>query len=167
MKNIDLDRLYEIAAGQAERLSDEMYGIAYLIKKNYDLLSALSDIRSSGEFKKKLIADLTPGASKIFTDTIALLVDQGLLGELDEVSRRFTLLVAQKNNIRYDELIFSEKPGPEILGKFYKIGGDKIKFRVQIDSSIAGGFIWKTMDGKVMDASIKGRLSQMREEISA
>ena len=167
MKEMDLDRLLEISGERAEALCDELYRISYLVKQNYELMSALTDPKLAGEAKKKVIGDLMPGASKIFSEIISLMIDQELIKELDQVSVDFTLLVAKKMNIRFDEVIFSEKPGEDILNKFKKIAGDKIRYRIQIDPTLIGGFIWKTMDGKVMNASIKGRLSQIREEIAA
>jgi ATP synthase F1 delta subunit len=166
VKEIDFEKLFELSGVGALALEEELYGFKKAITSNYELGDFLYDLRQSKEAKKKIVTDVFPGASKMFHDVISLIIDEELCRNISEISRSFGALVANKKKIRFDELVFSEKPTDELLGKFKKIAGERVRFKIEIDPSIMGGFIWKTMDGRIMDASIAGRLSQMKEEIA-
>jgi ATP synthase F1 delta subunit len=163
MNKIDLGKLLELAGDKAEKLEREWHELS----RERELIDVLGDPRQTAEMKKSLVKEVFSGKSHLFIELIGLLIDQDLARSIPKLSEEFTRLVAAKEKVRYDELVFPEKPSEELLAKFNKLAGDKVKFRVSIDKELIGGFIWKTMDGRVMDASIAGRLSKIKEEISA
>ena len=160
-------KLFELSGKNALTLEEELYRLKKAISLNYELADFLADGQKPKEAKKKVGKDLFPGNSKTFHDLLSLIIDKEIAKDIPEISKSFSALVADKEKIRFDELIFSGTPSEELIKKFQKIAGEKVRFKIEIDPSLMGGFIWRTMDGRIMDASIAGRLSQIREEITA
>lgn len=167
MKNVDIVKLVELAGDEAEKLQEELYRLTKLIALNFQLANFIEDIGKPAEAREKMIIDAFPSSSRTFKGMINVLIKNELCRKIPEVSAEVSEIVAKKLGVRFDELVFSEKPAEELLLKFNKIANGKVKFRIEIDPSIMGGFIWKTADGRIMDASIAGRLSAIKEEIAA
>ena len=165
MKHVDVLKLYDFAGDSSGLLEEELNRFSKLLSGNFELKMFLCDGGQPIDARKKVVEDVFPDPSKIFSELISLVIDMGL--NIQDISDEFTKIVSARQDIRFDELIFYEMPTDEILNKFKKLAGDKVKFRIKVDRGIMGGFIWKTMDGKVMDASIAQRLSNIKEEISA
>ncbi|MFA4967035.1 MAG: F0F1 ATP synthase subunit delta [Candidatus Margulisiibacteriota bacterium] len=167
MNQIDIKKLVELAGEEAEVLQEDLYRFTNMIVSDFTLMSFIEDISKPGEVRRKVIEDAFPSSSKIFKKLVPVLIKEEFCRSIPEISEEVTKIVAGKLNVRFDELIFSEKPEENLLSKFAKMTDGKVKFRVRIDPAIMGGFIWKTMDGKVLNASIAGRLSAIKEEITA
>ena len=166
-KKIDLNKLMQIAGEQDERIEEELYKFSIVFEKEFDLKYFLKNPRYASQDKRKLAQSIFPGFSPLFWDLLELLIKEGLVDRIGELSKEFTKMVAEKNGKNYDVITFPEKPAKELMAKAKRKAGEEIVLRFEIDPSIIGGFIWKTMDGKMLDASLRGRLAQLKEEINA
>jgi len=167
VKNVDIVKLVELAGDDTEKLQEELYRLTKLLALNFELANFIEDISKPAEARGKMIIEAFPSSSKTFKGLISVLIKNELCRKIPEISAEVTELAAKKLGVRFDELVFSEKPAEDLLLKFNKIANGKVRFRIEIDPSIMGGFIWKTGNGKIMDASIAGRLSAIKEEIAA
>ena len=164
MKNVDIVKLVELAGDDTEKLQEELYRFTKLLALNFELANFIEDISKPAEAREKMILDAFPSSSRTFKGMLNVLIKNELCRKIPEISAEVTEIVAKKLGVRFDELVFSEKPADELLSKF---SNGKVKFKIEINPAIIGGFIWKTGDGRVMDASIAGRLSAIKEEIAA
>ncbi|MFA6431979.1 MAG: ATP synthase F1 subunit delta [Candidatus Margulisiibacteriota bacterium] len=166
-KKIDFNKLLQISGENCGRLEEELYKFSKVFEKEFDFKYFLKNPRYASQDKRKLAQSIFPGFLPLFWDLIELLIKEGLVDRVAEISKEFTKILADMDDKRFDVVVFSEKPTKELIAKAKKKAGDKISLRFEIDPSILGGFIWKTMDGKMLDASLRGRLAQLKEEINA
>lgn len=167
MKGIDLPKLYRLAGEGAERLEEDLYKFARVYEKDYELKCFIKNEKYTVSDKVKLAKSVFPDFIKVFWELFEVLIKEGFMDKLSLVSEEFTKLVAKESGKRFDSVLFAENPEKKIVDKLRTIAGKDVVLRIDIDPNIGGGFIWQTMDGKVLNASVCGRLMQLKEELAA
>jgi len=165
MKQVNLNRLYDLAGNKALELEEGFYTLRKLLEKNFNLMVFLENSLIPKEQKKKLLKDLLKSPPKFLIELINLLIDEELEKEIIKLSHEFSELVSKKQKIKLVEVTTafpledSEKKGIESLLK------EKSLLRLQLDPSLLGGFKLKVAGGLSLDASLKGKLNKLREDL--
>lgn len=166
MKQIDLDKLFEIAGENAQGFEKELHAFYQLLYKNFELRVFFEDQSFTKESKKKLFLEICPSASKLFNDFIVLLIDNDLTKEIMKTAVKYSKLISQKEKIIFVDVASAFPLSGEDLEKIKDFAGQNITMRVEIDPLLVAGIKILCSDGRFFDGSLKGRLLKLKGEIS-
>ena len=163
---VDLEKLYDLAGGQAVTLAAEMFEFKAYWLQHPEIGGFLNRPEYHLTARREIIEKLGVGHSDIFQQLLALLLENGLLTELPWLTEKFLLLVEKRQQLQFAELETAGPLGLAELEKIKKTFGPRLRYRQVIKPEIGGGFILKFIDGKVFDASVSGELDRLRLEMA-
>ncbi|MCY4087606.1 MAG: ATP synthase F1 subunit delta [Actinomycetia bacterium] len=107
-------------------------------------------------------------ADPTFRNFLVLLAEKGRLADAEEVHREFERLVAIDERVMRVELTtaqeLSEGEAQEILAQIEQRSGRRVEATRTVDPDLIGGLILQAGSMRV-DASVRGRLDKLREEL--
>jgi len=162
--DIDYEKLYALAKNKREEkaLEADLYILKKFLNHNYDAKLFMEDISASKENRKKFLKEIFPATSRIFWELANFVVDRDKVAQLSLISENYTRFLAKKENIDFAEIILAQDVPGEVLGRIRKKLGGNISFKKLINPKILGGFIVSKIDGTIFDASLLGRLNQLK-----
>jgi F0F1-type ATP synthase delta subunit len=165
VKELDLLKLYQIAGAEAGALEGELHDLAYRLLRDLKLKAFWNDSAIPLKPKKDIFGELYPDVSAIFSRLFVLLVTEGLIGKVPWLAGKYSELVSSQTGIR-SVVVKSARPLAEAarteIAK--KIGpGHRLEFRVRPE--LIGGIKVQWENGRRIDASLSGLLSNMKEEL--
>ena len=166
MKEIDVKKLFDLAMDEVVALEEGLYAFSSLLRYNYYLCVFFENGAVTPEQKKKMFADLHPGAEPILKQVAELLIDEGLERSLGRLSEELTKMVSDRLKITFADVV---TPFPLTDGErvgIEKFVGDKAHLRVKIDPSLIGGVRVMTSDGRLLDVSLKRTIERLKEEMT-
>ncbi|OGB89755.1 ATP synthase F1 subunit delta [candidate division WOR-1 bacterium RIFCSPHIGHO2_01_FULL_53_15] len=165
MKEIDLEKLYEIAGKEALTIESELNSLAKLLVKNFELRTFFENATFSKEAKTKLLAEVMPGVSVLFRNLIGLLIDENMEKAAIKLSERFTQLAARKTGTVFAEVAAAAALSEGEKKKIVDWLGGQVNLREEIDPDLIGGVKIFTSDGKYFDGTLSGALENLKESI--
>jgi F-type H+-transporting ATPase subunit delta len=120
--------------------------------------------------KLKVVHDLTPGAEPLVHNLVGVMLSNGLVSSLPQVAAVFQgLLDADRGHSRATITTAVEVDKP-VIGEIQQwletITGKKLIAQSDVEPVIIGGFVARVGD-RLVDASTRNRLLQLREKMSA
>lgn len=159
-----------VESGETDRLFKDMIAVREIVAEVPHFVKALSDerIRLSNRFStaRKIIKAL--GLSKYSGDAILLLIQNGRVAVLPYMANGIisNLRLRKKLTIAHAQ-VADRCVGEDVQSRIEKIltriVGMEVECEVNIDPSLVGGFVVEVGDFR-FDASIKGKLTRMKEE---
>src|SRR3989344_350864 len=165
MKEIDLEKLYEIAGKEALTIESELNSLAKLLVKNFELRTFFENATFSKEAKTKLLAEVMPGVSVLFRNLIGLLIDENMEKAAIKLSERFTQLAARKSGTVFAEVGAAAGLSEGEKKRIVDWLGGQVNLREEIDPDLIGGVKIFTSDGKYFDGTLSGALENLKEAI--
>lgn len=173
LEKVYADALFELAIenNTLDEIYDEMIAVCNVLNKNPDFVKLLGIPTVSNEDKKSLISNCFEGkvCDTVF-NFLNVLCDNGRFKYYLSITDEFKALYNDKNGILEVEVIttssFSDNLKQKLLEKLSKNSGKKIILNEKIDSSIMGGIVLKYNNTQI-DASVKARLDNMRQQIDS
>ncbi len=166
MKEIDLQRLYEICGERAAGLEQEIYEFLSLLDHNFDLKVFLEDPGITAERKKELLQGLLDDRSPLFLQLLFLLIEEGMIKQVRPLAAEFTAFISAKTGTQYIKVISASMlTGEEKERIKKKLGPSRVRY--EVDPLLIGGLMIKWEGGQFMDASFAGNLKELKEKISA
>ena len=161
---VDYSRLYEIAKAKNEEkpLESDLYALKKFLDSNYEARLFLDDISVDKDLRKDFLKEVFKASSTIFWDLILSLIEKEETSLLHDISERYTRFVARKEEISFAELILARELPLETVDLIKKKFGDDISYKITIDPNIIGGFTIRKIDGTVFDASLSGRVKDLK-----
>jgi len=108
------------------------------------------------------------GLQKELRNLLAVLINNGRIGEVHEVSKAWRAEMQERMGIRQAEIVtareLSGKERDELVAGVGKLAGSRIQANFKLDSSIIGGTVVR-IGSTVYDGSVRGRLERLREEL--
>jgi ATP synthase F1 delta subunit len=158
---MDLDMIGEVSA--------ETEVILEAFKENPEFPELMRSPSLSGDDKKDVLLKVFEG--KISTPTLnflCILVDKGRIGRLRAIVKAFEDLTDERNGITKGDIYSAIPLSEEQLKKFEEETGRLLHKNVRLisilDKSIIGG-VRIYVDGKVIDASVKNRLENLKQSL--
>jgi F-type H+-transporting ATPase subunit delta len=120
--------------------------------------------------KRAALEDMLTGSDELFLNFIRLLVEKDRIAEVDDVYEEWTRLLARQERILELELQtaveLSDQEAAKVVEQIEKASGRKVVASRTVDLDLIGGLVVQA--GSVrLDASVRGRLDQLREELTA
>ncbi|MDR3305479.1 MAG: ATP synthase F1 subunit delta [Clostridiales Family XIII bacterium] len=164
--------LFDAAAdgGIVDATREELSGISGVFKENPDLRKLFLLPTIAGENKKAVAKRVFEGRiSRELLNFICILIDKRRVGAWDGIVRCYEKLVDERDGFTKGVLYSVIPVEGETLGRFEtesgKAIGKKVRLENRIDESLIGG-VMIYVDGKLIDASIKGRLENLKQTLS-
>jgi len=166
------EALLEAAQGK-KRLDDvrkQFDEFAAAVEGSDDLRAFLRNPQLEAEAKRGALEDLLTGADELFLNFIRLLVEKDRIAEILDVYQEWTRLLARQERILELELEtaveLSDQEAAKVVEQIEKASGRKVVASRTVDPDLIGGLVVQA--GSVrLDASVRGRLEQLREELTA
>jgi F-type H+-transporting ATPase subunit delta len=108
--------------------------------------------------------------SPLAVNLAGLLVDRGRVELLPAIAREFRRLLNRQQGIVEAEVVTASPLTDDELEALRRrveaIAGARVEMRTQVDESLIGGLTVKVA-GRMLDASVRGRLERLRAELVA
>lgn len=109
------------------------------------------------------------GMMKELRNLIAVLINNGRIGQVAEVAAAYRALLQQKMGIKPAEIVTARELSKEereaLVVEVGKLAGARIEASFKQDKSILGGTVVR-IGSTVYDGSVRGRLERLREELA-
>jgi F-type H+-transporting ATPase subunit delta len=119
--------------------------------------------------KQRMLESVLEGADERFVNFVRLLAEKNRAADAADVHREFERLIAEEERVLELELTtaveLSDEEAAKIVGEIERAAGRKVEATRDVDPSLIGGLVLQA--GSVrLDASVRGRLDQLREELT-
>jgi F-type H+-transporting ATPase subunit delta len=120
--------------------------------------------------KRAALEDMLTGSDELFLNFVRLLLEKDRIAEVEDVHEEWTRLLARQERILELELQtaveLSDQEAANVVEQIEKASGRKVVASRTVDPDLIGGLVVQA--GSVrLDASVRGRLEQLREELIA
>lgn len=119
-------------------------------------------------FLDKLNATL--GLQKQLRNLIAVLIDNGRIGHVNEVMQLYRRQLQEQMGIRPAEIVTARELGAEeretLVAQVAKLVEGRVEAVFRLDKSILGGTVVR-IGSTIYDGSVRGRLERLKEQLTA
>ncbi len=155
------------AEGELERVEDELHSVGQALASSDELRMKLSDASVPAGVRQQIVEDLLGGhASDTTTAVVSMVVGAGRAGQLPAIiSRAIELTAAQRNQAVAEvrsAIPLTDDQKARLVAALKRSTGKDVTVKVVIDPKVLGGVVTQIGD-EVIDGSVRGRLSQLRE----
>ncbi|MEG0291849.1 MAG: ATP synthase F1 subunit delta [Anaerovoracaceae bacterium] len=176
MAELTIDITYGNALYQAAKDVDkidiilkESKEVLEVFNQEPDLLAFINTPTIANDDKKRVIETIFEGeVCEEMLNLLCVLIDKGRTRRYRGIIKEFEKLVNRKEGVAYGEIYSVTKLSDEKLAEFdakvSKLLSKNVKLKNEIDTSLIGG-VKIHIEGKILDASLKGRLKNLGDSI--
>jgi F-type H+-transporting ATPase subunit delta len=150
------------------RVREEFDAFAAALAESDDLRGFLRNPQVETETKQSALDELLTGGDKIFLSFVRLLAEKGRIAEVEAVHEEFGRLLAREERVLELELTtaveLSDKEAAKVVKQIEEASGRSVLATRTVDPDIIGGIVIQAGSMRA-DASVRGRLDQLREEL--
>jgi F-type H+-transporting ATPase subunit delta len=163
--------LFEAAKeeGRLARVQEELTDFVMTSEEVPELRSVLESPELDSRAKTALLEQVLGEADELVRNFLLLLTAKGRGGEVEEIAREFDALVARDQGILDLELTtaveLSQQDFDQLVDRIGKASGRKVRASRAVDPSLVGGLVLE-VGSRRLDASIRGRLDRLRQELT-
>jgi F-type H+-transporting ATPase subunit delta len=159
------------AEGQLSSVGDELFAVARAIDGNDALRDALGDPHLPAERRQQVIEDLLGSrASDVTTGLASMVVAAGRGRDLPAIVDALLQMSATEEGRQVAEvrsaIDLTEDQRQRLAAALKDATGHEVEVRVVVDPNVVGGLVARVGD-QVIDGSVRHRLAQLRESLSA
>jgi F-type H+-transporting ATPase subunit delta len=118
--------------------------------------------------KSGILGELLGDSDELVRNFLRLLTEKGRVGEIDEIGREFERLSAEEEGVLNVELTtaveLSDDEAKSIVAQIESASGRTVEATRRVDSELVGGIILQVGSLR-LDASVRGRLERLRQEL--
>ena len=165
------EALFEAAeeSGRLAQVHEALVDFAAAIEQTPELRSVLRNPQLESAAKARILADLAGDEEPLFKNFLLLTAEKGRAGELEEIAREFERLMARAEQRLAVELTtareLTDEEARAIVAQIEKAAGRKVEASRGVDPSLVGGIVLQAGSYRV-DASVRGRLERLRQELA-
>lgn len=163
--------LYEAAreSGRLEPVREELGDFVVAVGEVEELRSVLLNPQIDPRAKAAALEALTGGGEELVRNFLLLLAQKGRSGEIEEIHREFERLVAREQGQLSVELTtayeLSDEDARTIVKQIEEASGRRVEATRNVDSALIGGVVLQAGSFR-LDASVRGRLDRLRQELA-
>lgn len=154
--------------GALERVREEFGNLAGVVADSAELRSLLAnpqvDLRAKRDTLEQVLGDADPSLRNF----VRLLAEKGRIDQLEEVHAQLERLIAAEERVLNLELTtaieLSDQDAGEIVKQIEEASGRRVEASRKTDPSLIGGLVLQAGSLR-LDASVRGRLNQLRQEL--
>ena len=162
--------LFEAAdeAGEVERVRAETAEFAAALQRSPQLLGALLDPQVGGAVKDGVLTSVLTDSSKLTAGVVRLMLHKGRIAAFVDMQTEYERLAAEAGGIIDVEVTSAVELEPQdehdVVARVEKATGRTVRLSKRTDDGIIGGIVLRVGD-VVMDASVRARVEQLREQM--
>ena len=162
--------LFEAArdAGKLDVVLTELGEFAAAIAEVPQLRNVLSNPELDAADKAAVLGEILGDADELTRNFVLLVTEKGRATELEEIYREFEALVAAEQRRLTVELTtafeLSDEEADSIVKKIQAASGRDVEATRKVDPSLIGGIVLQAGSMRA-DASVKGRLDRLRHDL--
>ena len=171
------ERMYARALFQAARdqgkldvVHQELGDFAAAVADVAELRNLLHNPELDPTAKSAVLEDIAGDADELVHNFLLLVVEKGRASQIEEIYRELDALVAAEQKRLIVELTtayeLSDEEADSILKKIEAASGRSVEATRKVDPALIGGVVLQAGSLRV-DASVRGRLSRLRQELTA
>jgi F-type H+-transporting ATPase subunit delta len=157
-------------ADALERVRADFSDFVAAVEQSEELRDFLRNPQIEPGVKRRALEALLEGADDRFVNFTRLLAEKNRIAELAQVHREFERVIATEARVLELELTtaveLSDDEAQKIVGEIEKAAGRKVEAKRAVDPTLIGGLVLQAGSLR-LDASVRGRLDQLREELTA
>jgi F-type H+-transporting ATPase subunit delta len=161
-----LDAAHE--SKRLERVRAEFAEFARAVEESDELRGLLRNPQIDPRAKWEILSAVVEGADDELRNFLHLLTEKNRLAEVLEIHDEWERLLAAEERVLEVELTtaveLTEDEAAEIVGQIEKAAGRKVEATRSVDPDLIGGLVLQAGSLQV-DASVRGRLNDLREEL--
>jgi F-type H+-transporting ATPase subunit delta len=147
---------------------EELADFVKTVEEVPELYALLRNPQLDPNAKESILEELIGDADEIFRNFLRLLTEKGRATEIREIGREFERLCAEEEGVLNVELTtaveLSDEEAKTIVRQIEEASGQTVEARRTVDSDLVGGIVLQV--GSVrLDASVRGRLERLREQL--
>jgi F-type H+-transporting ATPase subunit delta len=139
------------------------------IASSEDLAALLENPEVDSRVKGDVLARIAEGSDERVVNFVRLLAEKGRAGQIAGIADELDALVAAEAQILDVELTtayeLSDAEFGRIIGRIEEASGRKVQGTRSVDQELIGGLVLQAGSQRV-DASVRGRLERLRQELS-
>jgi F-type H+-transporting ATPase subunit delta len=152
------------------RVREDFAAFVAAVEASDELRDFLRNPQIEPGVKRRVIETLLEGADERFVNFARLLAEKNRIASAAEVHREFERLIAAEERVLELELTtaieLTDEEAERIVGEIQRAAGRKVEANRAVDPELIGGLVLQA--GSVrLDASVRGRLDQLREELTS
>jgi F-type H+-transporting ATPase subunit delta len=156
-------------SGRLAPVHEALSDFVAAIEETPELRAVLRNPQLESSAKAAILRDLAGDEEPLFANFLQLVAEKGRSGELEEVAREFERLMAREERRLTVELTtareLSDEEAEAILGQIARAAGRKVEATRTVDPALVGGIVLQAGSLRV-DASVRGRLERLRQELA-
>lgn len=156
-------------AGRLDAVHSELGDFVAAIGDVPELRSVLTNPELDSADKAAVLGDILGDADELTRNFVLLVAEKGRAGELEEIYGELDALVAAEQRRLTVELTtayeLSDDEAASILKKIEAASGRSVEATRKVDPALIGGIVLQAGSLRV-DASVRGRLERLRHELA-
>jgi ATP synthase F1 delta subunit len=161
------------AAREQSRVAEvqaELGEFVEAVESSDELRSLLRNPQIEPLAKRDALAAALADAEPLVRNTLLLLAEKGRIAETGQVRDELERLIAAQERVLELELTtaveLSDKEAAKVVAQIEKASGRKVEATRSVDPELIGGIVIQAGSQR-LDASVRGRLDQLRQELTA
>lgn len=150
-------------------MRDELADLAAAVRDVPELGSVLENPEVDQAVKARILAEILGDADELTRNFLRLLAEKGRAAEIEQVAREFESLVAAMERVLEVELTtayeLTEDDFASIVGQIEQASGRTVQASRSVDPDLIGGLVLQAGSMRI-DASVRGRLERLRQELA-
>jgi F-type H+-transporting ATPase subunit delta len=155
-------------AKRLDRVREEFDDFAAAVVESDELRGFLANPQVESQTKRAALEDLLADSDGLVLNFVRLLADKGRIAELAEVHDEWERLLAREERVLELELTtaveLSDKEAARVVEQIEEGSGRRVVATRTVDPDLIGGLVVQAGSLR-LDASVRGRLEQLREEL--
>jgi F-type H+-transporting ATPase subunit delta len=151
-------------------VGEELADLARALEDVPELSALLENPEIEAHMKADVLEKVLGGADELIRNFVRLVIEKGRGGEIREIAAEFEALVAAEEGVLDVELTtaleLSDADFDRIRTDIEKKSGRKVHASRTVDPDLIGGIVLQAGSMR-LDASVRGRLERLRQELSA
>jgi F-type H+-transporting ATPase subunit delta len=161
------------AAGEKGRLAEvreELADFVAAVEASDELRGLLRNPQIEPRVKRDALAAALGDVDELVRNFLLLVAEKGRIAEIDQIQAELERLIAREARVLELELVtaveLTDEEGAKVVRQIEDASGRRVEATRRVDPSIIGGIVVQAGSQR-LDASIRGRLAQLRQELTA
>jgi ATP synthase F1 delta subunit len=161
------------AARERDRLDvvrEELGDFVAAVEESPELRSLLRNPQIEPRVKRDALAAALGEADELVRNLLLLLAEKGRVGEVADVRKELERLIARAERVLELDLTtaveLSDEEAQQVVRRIEEASGRRVVASRTVDPDIIGGIVIQAGSQR-LDASVRGRLDQLRQELTA
>lgn len=156
--------------GRLDEVREQLGDFVAAVEASPELRSLLRNPRIEPHVKRDALVAALDDAEELVRNVLLLLVEKGRLAEVADIQRELERLIAREERVLELDLTtaieLSDEEAEQVVRRIEEASGRRVEASRTVDPDLIGGVVIQAGSQR-LDASVRGRLDQLRQELTA